>query len=287
MNEADKPIEYIILDSTKQSLDKDILFPYAWDEIMCRHMQADSACLLHIWQHPLAFVLGLRDRLLPNIIKAKEWLQEEGYDVAVRNSGGAAVPLDLGVVNLSLIVPHTRQSPHFRDDFQRMVKILKQSLSSFTSEIKVGEINGSYCPGEFDLSLRGLKFCGISQRRQASGYVIQAFVNVLDLGDARAEIVSQFYEKATLPHNDLMQRQYPAVKKECMSSLNELIGIINIQAFVKCVIDSFREERMQLVEVQAEGELSLNKLNSIDLYPRDEIEQMKVKLRNRYAIDLQ
>ena len=32
-------------------------------------------------------------------------LRSLGYDTAVRHSGGAAVPLDAGVVNLSLILP--------------------------------------------------------------------------------------------------------------------------------------------------------------------------------------
>lgn len=92
---------------------------------------------MHIWRHKKAFVLGLRDRKLPYSLKAMDWLEDQGYRVTVRNSGGAAVPLDPGVINLSIILPNHEQRMDFHQDFEIMYQVIKNSLRSSDSVKKV------------------------------------------------------------------------------------------------------------------------------------------------------
>jgi lipoate-protein ligase A len=47
----------------------------------------------------------MRDAKLPYAREAKKWLENHGYTVIVRNSGGTAVLLDEGILNVSLIFP--------------------------------------------------------------------------------------------------------------------------------------------------------------------------------------
>jgi octanoyl-[GcvH]:protein N-octanoyltransferase len=257
--------KFKLVDSSHLSLANDILFPYAWDEWQCRQLTMDSPSYLHIWQHPKAMVLGLRDRQLPYIKEAVAWLESEGYAVAVRNTGGAAVPLDAGVVNISMISPKPYRSLNFRDDFETMIQLLFQSLEPWTSDIQVGEIQGGYCPGDYDLSLMGLKFCGIAQRRQANGFVVQAFVNVEGSGSQRASLVYKFYEIASKGGHSV---QYPSIEVNQMASLQELIEIPSAQAF----IDSIKNlEAVSLFETN-------------DLFQEEPIREAMSQLKKRYTL---
>jgi octanoyl-[GcvH]:protein N-octanoyltransferase len=265
--------KFILVDSSKVSLANDILFPYAWDEWLCRQLTADSPSYLHIWQHPKAFVLGLRDRQLPYIDQAMQWLESEGYRVAVRNSGGAAVPLDDGVVNISIIAPKPYRSLNFRDDFETMIQLIRLSLVPWTSKMKVGEINGGYCPGDYDLSLNGLKFCGIAQRRQANGFAVQAFVNVEGSGSKRASLVRTFYDIAAKGEPSAI---FPVIEEARTSSLQELAGVPSVQAFIESI------KTLKTVSVTESDQLAwMNK----KLFPIDEIQQTMNHLNKRYAIE--
>ncbi|KIL41097.1 hypothetical protein SD70_09730 [Gordoniibacillus kamchatkensis] len=198
-----------------------VLAAFARDELLCRLMKAEDDPIVHMWRHPRAFVMGLRDSRLPEAGAAAAWLRELGYSTAVRNSGGAAVPLDLGVLNVSLVLPKAEGTIGFRSDFERMVRLLQASFMHRTAHIREGEVEGSYCPGEFDLSIGGRKLCGIAQRRHANAVVVQAFLVVEGTGAERAALARAFYEKAA---GRSAEADYPRVRPETMGSLSELTG---------------------------------------------------------------
>lgn len=213
------PERIALLDRTAHIGYEPALSPFARDELLCRIAGRSGEAIVHLWRHPRAFIMGLRDSRLPLAPIAKDWLHELGYATAVRNSGGAAVPLDLGVLNVSLIVPKADGRLDFRVDFERMVTLLERSFAARTQNIRAGEVEGSYCPGEFDLSIAGRKFCGIAQRRHANAIVVQAFIVADGLGAERAALAKMFYDKAA---GDALD--YPKVRTETMGSLSELIG---------------------------------------------------------------
>src|SRR5690606_33347425 len=159
---------------THLDLQDDIYFPFACEEWLCREAGDGRLSgidpLVHLWRHERAFVLGLRDSRLPNAPEAMDWLEREGYRVMVRNSGGAAVPLDRGVVNVTLIQRSRPGQISLNDDFRLMAEVLGKTLRPFGIRFDAGEVAGSYCPGEFDLSIGGRKFCGIAQRRLLRAY---------------------------------------------------------------------------------------------------------------------
>jgi octanoyl-[GcvH]:protein N-octanoyltransferase len=194
--------QFYIHDTSTRTLVGDILFPFAYDELMCRKVGDGAAPLVHIWRHEKALVLGLRDRRLPLAEMGMRWLSAQGYELGVRNSGGAAVPLDPGVLNISLILPNVEGKPSFQAGFELMHQLLAETLQRFDVEIEAGEVVGSYCPGNFDLSIDGRKFCGISQRRQHKAYVVQAFVVVEGHAERRSQMVRMFYEMATGEENN-------------------------------------------------------------------------------------
>lgn len=77
-----------VIDVSHTVLGDDILYPFAFDEVNCRLLgQNKYSPIVHIWRHQKAFVMGLRDRRLPYVSEAIEWLESQGYQVTVRNSG--------------------------------------------------------------------------------------------------------------------------------------------------------------------------------------------------------
>lgn len=223
------PSSFLIIDSASSVFRDDILFPFAFDEVMARKVgEGILPPIVHIWRHEKAFVLGLRDRRLPHALEAMGRLEQQGFSVTVRNSGGAAVPLDPGVINISLILPNPERNMDFHQDFELMYRLVQGSLHQLGSGVEKGEIVGSYCPGDFDLSVAGQKFCGIAQRRQTKAFAVQAFLVVEGKGEQRAKLVRDFYEHASGGKEDAI---FPDVTLDRMASLSELMEIPSVEAF--------------------------------------------------------
>lgn len=220
-----KQLEHmLILDRSEDASERDPLYPFALDELLCRHTGQGGPSICHIWRHPRAFIMGIRDSRLPQAREAAEWLATQGYETAVRNSGGAAVPLDLGVVNLSLILPKQGiGDKHFHSDFELMYQLIQAALLETGRTVDKGEIEGAYCPGDYDLSMNGLKFCGIAQRRQSQAYIVQAFVICSGSGQASAQLVRDFYARAA--GESSAPDGHPLVTDDRTASLAELIGL--------------------------------------------------------------
>jgi octanoyl-[GcvH]:protein N-octanoyltransferase len=185
-----------LYDRSAQCVADDVLLPFAFEECIMREVAESGVPAVHLWRHGRAVVLGLRDRKLPQAVEAIRWLEGEGFRVGVRHSGGAAVPLDSGVLNVTLMMPKPPGQLDFHDDFVQMSDWIADVLRPGGLRVEVGEIRGSYCPGNFDLSIDGKKFCGIAQRRQVRAIAVQAFVNVEGSGEARGERIREYYRRA-------------------------------------------------------------------------------------------
>lgn len=272
----------LILDRTARlEPDDDPLAAFAWDELLCRAAGSGGPAICHLWRHPSAFVMGLRDSRLPRAREAAAALAEQGCRVAVRNSGGAAVPLDPGVVNLSLILPKDRtEDMAFHGDFERMYDLIKLAVRRLGGEAAKGEIAGSYCPGDFDLSIAGRKFCGIAQRRQVKAYIVQAFVIAEGEGAARAACVREFYRIAA---EGADPAAYPAVGADRMASLAELTATVAAdgagrmaERFAEAVKSVIRDHQVPARIAAAEATLRLPS--------QEEIAETADTLRARYGL---
>lgn len=255
-----------VIETPLDEMPEDILYPFAWDELMCRRVGEGRRPILHIWRHGAAFVMGMRDRRLANAEQAMANLRNRGLSVGVRNSGGAAVPLDPGVVNVSVILPNPEGRLDFHDDFRLMVRFIEQTLAPWGAAVKAGEIEGSYCPGDYDVSLKGRKFCGIAQRRQTKAFVVSAFVVVTGSGMERAKVVRQFYEEAA----DHKRDQYPLIRPEMMASLQELAGVPSAEAYIAAIKQVALSHGGRAVP------------HHPPLLPEREVQAMMDELRDRY-----
>jgi octanoyl-[GcvH]:protein N-octanoyltransferase len=210
-----------VIDQTTLGSTFDAKQSFAIDDVLCASVgQGQSECVARSWVHHDTVILGIQDTRLPYLSRGLESLRSRGYRVVVRNSGGLAVVLDEGVLNLSFILPERDGKISIDDGYETMTQFIQEMLQPYNIELEAREIVGSYCPGRYDLSVNGKKFAGISQRRLRQGVVVQIYLCVDGSGAKRAEVVRDFYEAALNGQETTFT--YPVVRPEVMASLEEL-----------------------------------------------------------------
>lgn len=222
MNEFFQQINWRFIDQSISANKRSPLESFAMDDTLCHLVgQQMSNAAIRTWVHHDAVVLGIQDHRLPHIEEGMATLIAQGYEPIVRNSGGLAVVLDAGVLNISIIV--SEEPPlSINAGFELMVALIRQLFPEIAPKIEAYEIVGSYCPGSYDLSIDGKKFAGISQRRMKNGIAVQIYLCVENSGSARAELIKHFYEKGL--QGEETKFQYPDIKPDVMASLQELTG---------------------------------------------------------------
>jgi len=182
--------------------------------------QKSAPPTVRLWVHKPTLVLGIPDSRLANLHEGVNYIQKLNYDVIIRNSGGLAVLLDRNVLNISFILPDKdRVSIH--EGYDLMYYFTKQLFASERATISAYEIVGSYCPGDYDLSIDGQKFAGISQRRVRNGVAVQMYLDIAGSSYERANIVKKFYNLAKGDSDSSFT--YPDVNPHVMASINELL----------------------------------------------------------------
>ncbi|MBD1379719.1 lipoate--protein ligase family protein [Bacillus sp. IB182487] len=195
---------------------------FAIDDTLCSTVgKGLSQAVARSWVHHDTIVLGIQDTKLPFLSEGTAFLREQGYRVIVRNSGGLAVVLDEGVLNLSLIFSETEKGIDINRGYDAMWDLMKELFKENDVKIEAKEIVGSYCPGSYDLSINEKKFAGISQRRLRGGVAVQIYLCINKSGSERAELIRKFYDIAL--KGERTKFSYPQIKPHTMASLSELL----------------------------------------------------------------
>lgn len=223
MNQLLNQNSWRFIDQSISFLQRTPLESFAMDDTLCHIVgQGMSAPTVRTWVHENSVVLGIQDHRLPYIQDGIEWLESNDYKAIVRNSGGLAVVLDSGVLNISLVLSENEQSISINNGYEAMVDLIKMLFPEVADQIEAYEIVGSYCPGSYDLSIGGKKFAGISQRRMRQGIAVQIYLCIEGSGSARAELIRKFYQISL--KDEKTKFAYPQINPEVMASLSELMN---------------------------------------------------------------
>lgn len=263
--------EWRFIDESISARSRSALESFAADDTLCHLVGQDmSVPTVRTWVHNETVVLGIQDHRLPHIDKAMAHLEETGYPSIVRNSGGLAVVLDPGILNLSIILSEKDTPIDISTGYEVMLAFIRLLFPEAGARIEAYEIVGSYCPGSYDLSIDGQKFAGISQRRLRQGIAVQIYLCVEGSGGKRAELIRDLYEVGL--QGETTKFVYPTIRPEVMASLEELLDIqltvsdvvIRAQTLLKHLsnnvkLESFREDEMELYTFYLKRVLERNK----------------------------
>ena len=230
---------------------------FATDDTLCHLVgQLESSPTIRTWVHDASVVLGIQDHRLPYVQQGMELLEERGYHPIVRNSGGLAVVLDEGILNISIVLSEQTKTLGINDGYEVMVALVKALFPEAADKIEAYEIVGSYCPGSYDLSIEGKKFAGISQRRLRQGVAVQIYLCIEGSGAERAALIRDFYSESL--RGEETKFTYPQIIPEVMASLSELLNVtftvkdvvIRLQQILMALADEVRLEPFHDEELQ-------------------------------------
>ncbi len=211
-----------VIDHSSLGPDFQAIQSFAIDDTLCHVVGTGlSPTTARAWVHHKTIVLGIQDSKLPHLRDGISYLENKGYKVLVRNSGGLAVVLDDGILNISLIFTELGKRIDINKGYDAMVELIKCMFKEFDVNIEAREIEGSYCPGSYDLSIEGKKFAGISQRRIRGGVAVQIYLCINGSGSERATTIKEFYNRAVA--GEKTKFHYPIIIPEVMASLSELL----------------------------------------------------------------
>jgi octanoyl-[GcvH]:protein N-octanoyltransferase len=269
MNDLLHQRKWRIIDHSSLGYHFDAKQSFAFDDALCEAVGSGrSEPIVRMWVHHQTVVLGIQDTKLPYLDEGVRFLREQGWRVIVRNSGGLAVVLDEGVLNVSLIFPDTKKGIDIDRGYEAMAELVQHMLTPYGAEVKTGEVVGSYCPGSFDLSIDGKKFAGISQRRLRGGVAVQIYLCASGSGAERAKLIQQFYERAL--SGEQTKFVYPTIVPETMASLTELLKKeVTVQTLILRLFQSLQSLGSEL----ASSTLSYEEWQRYELYWQRMIER--------------
>ncbi|WP_251952951.1 lipoate--protein ligase family protein [Levilactobacillus brevis] len=176
--------------------------------------------ILHFWTMQPTVIMGLKDKRLPDLTAAIKAIQRHGYDYVLRNSGGLAVVSDAGILNVSLFAPLTTPPMSVDAAYAQMTTLVDAAWPELA--IQHYEITHSYCPGDYDLSVNGLKIAGIAQRRSPNALVTMLYLSVNGDQLARGQMIRDFYTAGLAGQENTWD--FPDVDPATMTTTAALIG---------------------------------------------------------------
>lgn len=154
-------------------------------------------CGLLMWRpSDRALVMPRRMSRLPGFAEASETLADSGWPVLLRESGGEPVPQSAATVNIALVyVQPADDADRDRIEmaYRRLCQPILDVLTGLGGAASLGEVEGAFCDGRFNVNLDGRKMVGTAQRwRQSQGGLRPVVLvhGALLLEDERREMVA-------------------------------------------------------------------------------------------------
>jgi len=217
---------------------------------------------LRLWRNKQkCFVLGkLTHTRLNSNYPLRKLIQGEKIGLIKRFSGGDVIFQDGGCLNFSVTVPSNHKF-----SFDKIGKIFKtlslgviRALNNLSVCAKHGKIDTAFCPGPYDIVVRGRKLAGVSLAKRAKFTLVHGTLLVnIDL-DKYIETMEKFYQG--LGENKKLQKDNITSLSEEMGRkivLDELINHI-IRGYTEVFSVQFVKQSLSSLQIYQAEKLSSN-----------------------------
>jgi len=146
----------------------------AEQDLLASVCSGDAEFGLLFWQpNDQALVMPRRLSRLPGFESACEVSAAAGWPVLLRDTGGEPVPQSATTINIALVYAPPRSEGdlnRIESGYRRLCDPICQLLDELGGTSSLGEIDGAFCDGRFNVNLDGRKMVGTAQRwRQSKG----------------------------------------------------------------------------------------------------------------------
>jgi octanoyl-[GcvH]:protein N-octanoyltransferase len=118
-----------------------------------------------IWQCAPCIVVPRRMSMLERFPRAAALMQEHGFPMFVRETGGDAVVQGPGIINVTIaFTPSDRQRDRIHTTYERLSRPLINLLLRQGIRATTGAISGAMCDGAYNVVVGRRKLAGTAQR---------------------------------------------------------------------------------------------------------------------------
>ena len=157
---------------------------------------ADRHASAVVIRHQRPYILlGPKDRRLPDLSGALDWLYGMGYPVFMRIGGGSAVLLDGQCLSFAISQP-CHDFTVWESNFRMMAQGVIDGLCSIGIPAKFGRAKGSYCEGPYDLVAQGRKIAGIAQAIRGGFALVSGMLLIRQDPVRTTALLQEFYQRA-------------------------------------------------------------------------------------------
>jgi len=163
-----------------------------------------------LWVSPPSLVVSRRDTRLPAFADASGKMTAAGWPIIVRDTGGSAVVLGPGVLNLSMVMPRSllagQPGTAMELVYDWLCEPVRRTLSTLGIQTAFASVPGSFCDGRFNLVVDNKKIAGTAQAWRGSvadgdGHVLAQAALLVDIDVRRiVALVNYFYRLAGSPN---------------------------------------------------------------------------------------
>ncbi|MBK5537503.1 lipoate--protein ligase family protein [Pseudomonas sp. TH05] len=146
----------------------------AEQDLLARICAGDEDFGLLFWRpSDKALVMPRRLSRLADFEQACTAVAATGWPVLLRETGGEPVPQSAATVNIALVYAPPRSEgdqSRIETAYRRLCQPICDLLSELGGTPSLGEVDGAFCDGRFNVNLDGRKLVGTAQRwRQSRG----------------------------------------------------------------------------------------------------------------------
>lgn len=225
-------------------------YPFTIDDTVLSQLNKQNLPvkqLLHFWPSEPTVFLGGMDMRTPHIDTGLDYLiHDQGLHPVIRPAGGLAVVSDPGILNFTYLVHPEEERLSIDTAYHLLVAALDKIFTTYGYQLTTGEVARSYCPGKFDVSLKGKKIAGIAQRRIGKAVGIYVYISLSGDQKARGQLIKNFYQHAI--QGEETTAHYPDITPDCMANVADFIPeLADSETFKQALITSLANQQ-ELIE---------------------------------------
>jgi len=217
----------------------------AEQDLLASVCAGDAEFGLLFWQPTdRALVMPRRLNRLPHFDHACEVSAMAGWPVLLRETGGEPVPQSAATINIALVYAPPRSEGdlnRIETGYRRLCDPICQLLDELGGASSVGEIDGAFCDGRFNVNLDDRKMVGTAQRwRQSQGGqrpvgLVHGAMLMDDEREAMVAAVNRFNEACDLEQRVRAQSHIALHEKfnapQALARLDELFRLMLAQIY--------------------------------------------------------
>ncbi|SCZ43669.1 MULTISPECIES: lipoate--protein ligase family protein [Pseudomonas] len=217
----------------------------AEQDLLASVCAGDAEFGLLFWQpSDRALVMPRRLNRLSGFDHACEVSAAAGWPVLLRETGGEPVPQSASTINIALVYAPPRSEGdlnRIETGYRRLCDPICELLDELGGTSSLGEIDGAFCDGRFNVNLGGRKMVGTAQRwRQSQGGqrpvgLVHGAMLVDDERESMVAAVNRFNEACGLEQrvraasHIALHEKFPA--PHALARLDELFRLMLAQVY--------------------------------------------------------